>query len=72
MAEEERNREFFCRALGREVEVTEVFAIDGCGACGVSAGVAEVHCSGERECRRRGLYKDCALFDGFGELGGIG
>ncbi len=59
--ERERKEEFLCPALGRTVEVYEVYLIDGCGACGVSAGLSGLYCSGERECRRKGLYKECTL-----------
>ena len=57
----EKRRDVLCTVLGRTVEVVEVYVIEGCGACGLSSGLSDLHCSGEHECRRKGLYKDCLL-----------
>lgn len=66
--ERERRREHYCAALSRKVEVVEGYAIDGCGACGVSSGLSSLYCSGELECRRKGLYKYCALKENYPDL----
>ncbi|MFO8057193.1 MAG: hypothetical protein R6V10_07870 [bacterium] len=68
--ERERRREHYCAALCRTVEVVKVYAIDGCGACGVSSGLSSLYCSGELECRRKGLYKKCGLAFEYGDLSG--
>ena len=60
----------FCGALGREVTVIEAYSFHGSGACPVGSALSDLSCDGEPECRKKGLYRGCDLWEEYRDFFG--